>query len=206
MHLPLTHKSSRNECNFSFYMQVYPDEMGHRALQHLATHLHRATPSSFASLSSAARPWSSSSGNLLQRRRSSHSSSSRSRSIDKSTVLKKCPYCDYTSHNIGHLKRHLASHSSEKPYACPICPHRCNQKANLQTHMITHTSYKPFQCSFCDFRANLKGNVKKHEKKFHSRELQLLAAAEEEAAAAVAAATVAVSAVENVSAAVSPPQ
>lgn len=79
----------------------------------------------------------------------------------------QCRLCSYRTHKASHLKRHVLSHTGEKPYFCPLCPHRCNQNASLQRHILTHTKEKPFQCTMCDYRANQKITVEQHTKRHH---------------------------------------
>lgn len=49
----------------------------------------------------------------------------------------KCPICDARFQRPEHVKRHLKSHSSEKPYQCeePDCGKRFNRKDNLKAHL-----------------------------------------------------------------------
>ncbi|CAK9440983.1 uncharacterized protein LODBEIA_P48520 [Lodderomyces beijingensis] len=49
----------------------------------------------------------------------------------------KCPICDSRFQRPEHVKRHLKSHSSEKPYHCeePDCGKQFNRKDNLKAHL-----------------------------------------------------------------------
>ncbi|CAN3366063.1 hypothetical protein DICA4_E30218 [Diutina catenulata] len=49
----------------------------------------------------------------------------------------KCPICDSRFQRPEHVKRHLKSHSSEKPFQCeePNCGKRFNRKDNLKAHL-----------------------------------------------------------------------
>ena len=42
-----------------------------------------------------------------------------------------------------------------------------NRKYLLKRHMITHSGEKPFQCPYCDHRANIKQNMDVHIKRKH---------------------------------------
>ncbi|XP_047740454.1 longitudinals lacking protein, isoforms H/M/V isoform X18 [Hyalella azteca] len=75
---------------------------------------------------------------------------------------KQCPVCPYNTPYVTQFKRHMLSHTGEKPFACHLCPHRCNDKANLRKHMRAHTGEKPFKCSYCDYRSSYKCNLKVH--------------------------------------------
>ena len=48
-----------------------------------------------------------------------------------------CPLCDSRFQRPEHVKRHLKSHSKEKPYECdePDCGKRFNRKDNLKAHL-----------------------------------------------------------------------
>ncbi|XP_047740451.1 longitudinals lacking protein, isoforms H/M/V isoform X14 [Hyalella azteca] len=78
-----------------------------------------------------------------------------------------CPHCPYKTIRRGHLKRHLLSHSGDKPYACPMCPIRCIQNSDLQRHLLTHGNVKQYKCGFCHFQSNQKYSFTSHLKTVH---------------------------------------
>lgn len=49
-----------------------------------------------------------------------------------------CPVCPYVTSRSSHLKRHIMTHTGERPFVCSVCNYRCNQKENLKKHMFTH--------------------------------------------------------------------
>ncbi|KFM81296.1 Zinc finger and BTB domain-containing protein 46, partial [Stegodyphus mimosarum] len=49
----------------------------------------------------------------------------------------QCPMCSYTAAFYSILKRHILTHTGERPYKCSICHKGFTQKENLKRHMIT---------------------------------------------------------------------
>lgn len=47
----------------------------------------------------------------------------------------QCPACGRRFARHWHLKRHLATHLTVKPFKCPYCPHAANIKNNLKLHI-----------------------------------------------------------------------
>lgn len=67
-----------------------------------------------------------------------------------------CGYCGKNFVAPAFLRRHIRSHTGEKPFKCPHCDFRATQKGNLNSHIINrhnspalHSS-DPQSCSFAN--------------------------------------------------------
>ncbi len=60
------------------------------------------------------------------------------------------------------LKRHMHTHTGEKPYNCKICQQGFLDKRSLTAHMYTHPGEKPYKCEVCHKEYLYKGSLKKH--------------------------------------------
>ncbi|XP_053560803.1 zinc finger and BTB domain-containing protein 8B [Bombina bombina] len=64
--------------------------------------------------------------------------------------LHKCPFCPYTAKQKGILKRHIRSHTGERPYPCEICGKRFTRQEHLRSHALSvHRSNRPIICKGC---------------------------------------------------------
>ena len=46
-----------------------------------------------------------------------------------------CPYCGKMFQGTWHLRRHLRTHTGERPFCCPYCPYRATQSGDLKRHV-----------------------------------------------------------------------
>ncbi|XP_069478570.1 zinc finger and BTB domain-containing protein 8B [Ambystoma mexicanum] len=64
--------------------------------------------------------------------------------------LHKCPFCPYTAKQKGILKRHIRSHTGERPYPCDTCGKRFTRQEHLRSHALSvHRSNRPIICKGC---------------------------------------------------------
>lgn len=79
-------------------------------------------------------------------------------------LLYSCRLCAFVSHYSSHLKRHMQTHSGEKPFRCGRCPYASAQLVNLTRHTRTHTGEKPYRCPHCPFACSSLGNLRRHQR------------------------------------------
>ncbi|XP_029012737.1 zinc finger protein 740b isoform X2 [Betta splendens] len=60
-----------------------------------------------------------------------------------------CDHCYGAFRSSYHLKRHILTHTGEKPFACDACDMRFIQRYHLDRHKRVHSGEKPYQCDRC---------------------------------------------------------
>ncbi|GBM22856.1 Zinc finger protein 569 [Araneus ventricosus] len=95
------------------------------------------------------------------------------------TKLHKCPCCEYSSLVLTNVKRHILTHTGERPFKCSICDTSVNSDdgqgsvkyyscphcefssryyTSVKNHILIHTGEKPFKCSYCGKSFNQKNS------------------------------------------------
>lgn len=62
------------------------------------------------------------------------------------------------------LRKHVLSHTREKPLFCKMCDKPFQTRSYLRRHKRIHTDEKPYSCSACEKSFRLRQNLKHHKK------------------------------------------
>ncbi|MFT7800849.1 hypothetical protein Z043-101989 [Arapaima gigas] len=60
-------------------------------------------------------------------------------SVNDFTVIRKkfkCPYCSFSAMHQCILKRHMRSHTGERPYPCEICGKKFTRREHMKRHTL----------------------------------------------------------------------
>lgn len=79
----------------------------------------------------------------------------------------KCNICGKDFSRPNHLKRHLTSHSEEKPFTCDICTKSFVRRDHLMQHQKLHEQQEELPCDICEKPFNRADQLAKHKAAKH---------------------------------------
>ncbi|KAK7071706.1 hypothetical protein SK128_010456, partial [Halocaridina rubra] len=91
-------------------------------------------------------------------------------SISKDLMTNECVICHKKFGNNKELSRHLASHTTDKPYECIECGKRFSKKDYLIKHIGYHSREMPYKCHLCTYEINRPDRYKIHMGQVHDIE------------------------------------
>ncbi|XP_026461259.1 zinc finger protein 233-like [Ctenocephalides felis] len=84
----------------------------------------------------------------------------------KKQKTRKCKICDKSFPKACDLKKHMVSHSNDRPYTCITCNNTFKRSKALSAHLKIHSGTKPYVCDICN-QAFPHTTALRHQKVFH---------------------------------------
>jgi len=80
-----------------------------------------------------------------------------------------CQDCGGSYRDLEYLKKHMAIHTKEKNHACVVCGKKFLHSGAMNIHMRTHTGEKPYRCETCGKTFRTSALISTH-RKMHTLE------------------------------------
>ena len=75
-----------------------------------------------------------------------------------------CQHCDYIARSATTLKKHLRTHTNERPYKCDQCDQTFTVQCNLKAHIRSiHENKRNYICKYCGQAYNSSYPLRQHE-------------------------------------------
>nr|CAD7263538.1 unnamed protein product [Timema shepardi] len=71
--------------------------------------------------------------------------------LDRAIMKMKCQFCERKFATRQRLKKHVRTHSGERPHLCEVCCRGFSSKSHLERHKLTHTEENRFYCNYCNY-------------------------------------------------------
>ncbi|XP_019767922.2 transcription factor E4F1 [Dendroctonus ponderosae] len=79
-------------------------------------------------------------------------------------IRKVCCHCSKEFTHTGDFKKHLRTHTKERPFSCLQCDKSFPHSSNLRRHQRSHINDRPYKCEHCAKEFNRKDKLVSHRK------------------------------------------